>query len=1756
MRKLYFVVIVAVALIASGALNAQNLNDFRSKSDGNWNVVNVWEHFNGSEWENATYYPGNGATGDVLISHAITSNVLVNLPSDLVVDGNLTVTSFDFSVAGNTLISGVFSDNNNTGVTTFSGSVTLIGSATFNSTSLSTAGRMIFGSDLIHNSTETVSVRPAIINGNLVINNGGTFHRTNTGELLVGGSTSVSGASSVIIAGNSLATFSGLVTLDGNSTWTSTGVTTSGFMLFENGISHTSTGAMLLGGASFNVNNQTIAGIGAGLLNFASVVTIGDDVSLTNERNVIISGTLNGTNENSTFINHENSMLEYHAAAVPMTTGILNASADNNVVWYNGNLDQTLKVIDYNQLSLGTNGFTTNRNKTFENAIGDLTINGDWFIGDRSIANLGLGNKNIKVNGNVILETSNTWLRTQNVNDAIHTLTINGYLETNGGEVRLRYDNNSRYCDLIMTGAGELIRGTGAVFNLRNLTFTNEEAKTVTYNGNIDFFGGLDANHFTNNGGAFTATAGAFRFYDLSEYSINGTGLISFNDFRVGTTSATNPIVLTLNRDVTVNGLFHIRHTATTGYLDLNGHALNVNGGFYRQDAGQFRGSATSVLNFGNGSELTGTTPNIAFQTDYQILAELNHNVSNNALFYNLVTPLSVANLNISSGEFRSGANVTITNSYLNNGIYNQTANSTFFDKPTGTIAISGSGQHSFWSMVVQNGTVTLAGDITIKQNFISNSNEDVAFNATSGNVFFNREGDAFIQGAGAGEVNFYNLIFSETTGTRNRFIDRDFKVANLMRVNNRVVVYFSNTASRTLDVHNLIVGGGISGQLLVSATGANNHLLTVNGAMTVNNGAVFNMRNATTRYADVVLTGSGTVLQGGGSFTFRSLLLNNESAKSFNTSSNINFYSGEDGNNYFTNNGGSFSTSNANLIFRDHDVNWNFGGTGEVTLANLQIGANTRTNLTMGRDIAITNGLVFYMSAATNYLDVNNNTLTLSGNHTRLSNGRIRGSATSSLIINGTGGFTSTFAFDQETPGATNFFNTIDINRSAAGQMVLANLLETNALSINQGILNGGAGSIMVNVETNIVNGSFIDNNNGGTNSFNGLFTVSENGSFNPVSTSVNNFSGSVVNNGIFVKEGTGILYFTGNSTLSGTKPFYFNAGSVVLNSGVEVVNTVLVDEEGVFMAGRLNGTDAASTWINQGIFEYHDGNAPMLTGVLDASETGNIVIYAREQNTQNVKEGVYYHLVNTGGGTRTLVGDITVNGDFRIGEDNLFYTERYQVSASATGKLIMEELSELRIGRNADPSPVFPTGFIRENIELDPISLISYNGVTQQLSHVPVYTNLSIIQGGNKTMTGDVTVNGFFNITAGTLVFGDAVAQTFTLYGDLFGTGGRINMSGGGHNHVLDLYGVVNQVNRFTAAPNSLVRYASGIDQQIFSPTGGDYYGNVEIAGGSKKWLELMTEIRGELKLTSGKLSLGDQNLVIYNPGTITGSFSDDNMIVTDGTGTLVRRSASMSAPYTYLTGIYPVGSDGKYSPVQIVSLAGSGTGTRELSVKALEGRHPSVPFTYDALLRYWKINSTVVNPTANMLFAINPLEVIGDPEKFNAYFWNGNDFVNPIGAVVGATIMEFPAGTSMIDNDFTAYDPETIRRTLYSYKDGDWNDPDTWTTDPSGQNLEGADVPKSSDNIVVLPTKTVVLNNNIDTRGLIITINESGVLDMGVNAFEEPVSIIQGEGRLKLASNQMPLTALNSLVKPNGGTIEYNVADAIFELNGQQE
>lgn len=108
-------------------------------------------------------------------------------------------------------------------------------------------------------------------------------------------------------------------------------------------------------------------------------------------------------------------------------------------------------------------------------------------------------------------------------------------------------------------------------------------------------------------------------------------------------------------------------------------------------------------------------------------------------------------------------------------------------------------------------------------------------------------------------------------------------------------------------------------------------------------------------------------------------------------------------------------------------------------------------------------------------------------------------------------------------------------------------------------------------------------------------------------------------------------------------------------------------------------------------------------------------------------------------------------------------------------------------------------------------------------------------------------------------------------------------------------------------------------------------------------------------------------------------------------------------------------------------------------------------------------------------------------------------------------------------------------------YSYQNGNWNTANTWTTDPSGTTLISPAVPGSSDQIVILSGKTVSLSANVVTTGHSIKINNGGILNLSIYTITT-ITLLEGEGTLKIAASYFPAVTTNNFVTVAGGTVEY--------------
>lgn len=119
-------------------------------------------------------------------------------------------------------------------------------------------------------------------------------------------------------------------------------------------------------------------------------------------------------------------------------------------------------------------------------------------------------------------------------------------------------------------------------------------------------------------------------------------------------------------------------------------------------------------------------------------------------------------------------------------------------------------------------------------------------------------------------------------------------------------------------------------------------------------------------------------------------------------------------------------------------------------------------------------------------------------------------------------------------------------------------------------------------------------------------------------------------------------------------------------------------------------------------------------------------------------------------------------------------------------------------------------------------------------------------------------------------------------------------------------------------------------------------------------------------------------------------------------------------------------------------------------------------------------------------------------------------------------------------------------------YSYRSGNWEDPNTWTQDPSGTLSVNPQVPGTNDFVTILNGREVKVTSN-NKRTYTLEIQNGGSLDLGSTTGHN-FGIASGEGTLRLQSTAFPGGDFSSFNSSAGGTVEYyNTSN--FNIPGNQ-
>lgn len=319
--------------------------------------------------------------------------------------------------------------------------------------------------------------------------------------------------------------------------------------------------------------------------------------------------------------------------------------------------------------------------------------------------------------------------------------------------------------------------------------------------------------------------------------------------------------------------------------------------------------------------------------------------------------------------------------------------------------------------------------------------------------------------------------------------------------------------------------------------------------------------------------------------------------------------------------------------------------------------------------------------------------------------------------------------------------------------------------------------------------------------------------------------------------------------------------------------------------------------------------------------------------------------------------------------------------------------------------------------------------------------------------------------------------------------------------------------------------------------------------------------TSVHGDLLLNNSVILLGTNNPSVG--GSFLGSHLATNMVSENSTGKLVKTFYSSVFPFTFIKGTGSIAAANTlYTPFTIPTLSGNVASSGASLMITEKTTPPSIPYVLDqnlAIKRYWAVDAPgLSNVTASFTVTYTGADLANSGSEsgyISAYnvspatFWTRGT-----SGEVNTTTREITFslnGSPSLSGNYTADAPTAFSEVvLYSYQTGDWENPNSWTEDPSGTTLVNPRVPGTNAPVYILNGDVIRLNSNITTTGHSLVIQ--GTLDLR-NYSLPTLTGLSGQGTLRLNSSQLPAVANNSFYSTGQGTVEvYNFDGNLLSLS----
>lgn len=312
-----------------------------------------------------------------------------------------------------------------------------------------------------------------------------------------------------------------------------------------------------------------------------------------------------------------------------------------------------------------------------------------------------------------------------------------------------------------------------------------------------------------------------------------------------------------------------------------------------------------------------------------------------------------------------------------------------------------------------------------------------------------------------------------------------------------------------------------------------------------------------------------------------------------------------------------------------------------------------------------------------------------------------------------------------------------------------------------------------------------------------------------------------------------------------------------------------------------------------------------------------------------------------------------------------------------------------------------------------------------------------------------------------------------------------------------------------------------------------------NFTWVGSGSLTLDRNIKLNGLDLTNAGLFYLGNNDLSLSSALTIGGSpFSATKMIVTDGTGLLIRghTNGGVGIPFTWPIGD-TLGVD-EYSPVTVNNISVSLAGT--LGFRVVDGVHPNMSPATVYASRYWPSKYTggsSYNYT-NATFTYLPADIVVGPETaFESNVWDpinsgwldfsatSSAASNVLTLTSGPTNVNMPQGATQYDH--AAMVPVPVY--YQTVNTGNWNVASNWeiSSDPNFVNPA--------------PTTPSGAPNAINSRAIFIRNTHNMTVD---NTVTVDSVVVRSGGKITVSNNSFTVAngTGTDLTVNSGGTIEF--------------